>query len=162
MVAPHKQLKSLERFLRACEPLTEERLEKWKEELVNPDVKKINYVLDTNYLTETGKRKIEYGQTRTRVNLIKWGIEENPRCNCEKLQNEHLLKCTNTPYIIQDKNYLYNTLINRKIDFIKYWLEIGILVLSTTREMEDNCFNKDITLNRVGKTNKKIDKKRQL
>jgi len=65
--------------------------------------------------------------TATRVNLVKWGIEENPRCDCEEIQDdEHLLKCTNALYNMQNKNDLFNTLTVRVIDFIKYWSEIGI------------------------------------
>lgn len=41
-VEPHKRLKSRGSFLRACEPLTKrpvyKRLEKWKEESINPGV----------------------------------------------------------------------------------------------------------------------------
>jgi len=73
------------------------------------------------------KSHMDRNKTRVRVNLVKWGIEENPRCNCREIQDdEHLLKCTNVPYNIQNKNDLFNTLTDRVIDLIKYWLEIGI------------------------------------
>jgi hypothetical protein len=71
--------------------------------------------------------RIRTGTARTRVNLAKWGIDHNPRCDCGEIQDDkHLLKCTNAPYNIQNKNYLFNTLTDRVIDFIKYWSEIGI------------------------------------
>jgi len=58
-VASYERFKTRESFHGAFEPLikklTDERLVKWKEESINFDVIKNHYLLDTNYLTETGK-----------------------------------------------------------------------------------------------------------
>ncbi|KAF0733227.1 Reverse transcriptase domain-containing protein, partial [Aphis craccivora] len=117
-------------FLGTCEPLTkrpaDERLEKWKEESANPDLIKETLPLGHQLPYRDWKtlNRIRTGTDRTRLNLVKWGIEENSRCDCGRIQDdEHLLKYTNTPYNIHDKNDLFNTLTDRS------WHSVSMCVM---------------------------------
>jgi len=116
-VAPRKRLKSRESFPGACEHITkrssEERLEN-VERGINIHQQSWRSITLWTLTVLPRLENIKRAETaRTWVNIVKRGIEGNPRCDCGELQDEgHLLKFTNSPLhsTIQDRKDLNDQL----------------------------------------------------
>ena len=133
-VPPKKRLKSRKGFLDTVAPLTmqpqEQRLQQWNAETPLPSFaasEKMATGHELPYPVWKTLNRIRAGTGRTNVNLVKWGLQDNPHCECGKIQDdEHLLACPLAPSSLPSRDDLLGQINEVTIRTVEYWLNKGI------------------------------------